>query len=207
LRRNPSILLDHDFLFSRPRSESAYGGNFYHQVFAARQELVQRWIQRTDGDRQAVHGFGTPREVLSLKGNNSLSAARRAFLRLLFDFIAAGSSKNHESAACASQNHVPHVLDLLPKEHVLRAAEPDSFRSKRTRLNRIARNVGIRPTPHLAERLRPAHEFSQVRDRPALGAGIVFSFPLITRPVVPSSEIQSPSLKTLPFTRISRLFR
>jgi hypothetical protein len=36
--------------------------------------------------------------------------------------------------------------------------------------------------------------------------GIVFNWPLITRPVVPSSEIQSPSLKVWPFTRISRFF-
>ncbi len=35
---------------------------------------------------------------------------------------------------------------------------------------------------------------------------IVFSLPLITRPVVPSSESQSPSLKVCPFTRISRFF-
>ena len=34
----------------------------------------------------------------------------------------------------------------------------------------------------------------------------MFSLPLMTRPVVPSSEIQSPALNTCPFTRISRGF-
>src|SRR5271157_5975300 len=37
-------------------------------------------------------------------------------------------------------------------------------------------------------------------------AGTVLSLPLITRPVLPSSEIQSPSFSVLPLTRISRAF-
>ena len=72
------------------------------------------------------------------------------------------------------------------------------------RLNRIARNVGIGANPDCAERLRPAHKLQQFGII-GLRRAVVFSLPLMTRPVVPSSEIQSPALNTCP-SHASRAF-
>ena len=62
---------------------------------------------------------------------------------------------------------------------------------------RIARNVGIGANAEVAaERVGPAHELHAAPDR-RVGGRWCSSLPLITRPVVPSSEIQSPSLNSL----------
>src|SRR5581483_8410065 len=85
------------------------------------------------------------------------------------------------------QNHRPHVRDsIFDEAHVFSAAQSNSFRTERARLNRVAKNISI--------------SVSSTFD------GIELSLPLMTRPVVPSSEIQSPSLNVFPFTCISRFF-
>ena len=62
------------------------------------------------------------------------------------------------------QNHRAHEVDaIFREEHVLGAAQADSFRSERTRLDGIARNVSIRANAHLPILFRPAHQLLQIR--------------------------------------------
>ena len=52
---------------------------------------------------------------------------------------------------------------------MLRAAEADALGAKRPCLDRIARNVGVRPHAQFAERLCPAHDLEEFR---IVGLGI-----------------------------------
>ena len=121
-----------------------------HQFFASRQELVQRRIQRADRNRQPVHRLEDAGKISALQRQQFLQRRAAVFL-------------------VVRQNHGAHVRNLLfAEEHVLGAAEPDAFRSERTRLNRIARNVRIGADLHRAMRIGPIHELLQFR---IVGAG------------------------------------
>ena len=118
-------------------------GDLDHQVFAARQELVQRRIEGADGDREAVHGAEDADEVVALHGQQL--AQRRAAVLLV-----------------VGQDHGAHVRQtVFGEEHVLGAAQSDAFGAERARLQGVARDVGVGANAHAAERLGPAHELQQ----------------------------------------------
>ena len=100
--------------------------------------------------------------------------------------------------ACAADS-------VLGEEHVLGAAQADAFGAERARLVASRGMSALARTPSLRNGSAQLMNFMQFRIV-GLGGHACSSLPLMTRPVVPSSEIQSPSLKTWPFTRISRVF-
>ena len=115
-----------------------------HQVFAPRQELVQRRIESADGDRESVHGAEDADEVGALHGQQLLQRGATVFL-------------------VAGENHGAHVRQaVFGEEHVLGAAESDAFGAERAGLQGVARNVGIGANTDAAERLGPAHELEQL---------------------------------------------
>ena len=119
---------------SRPSAERR---DIDHQVFAARQELVQRRIERADGDRESVHRAEDADEIVALHGQQFLQ--RRAAILFV-----------------VGQNHGAHVRNLLlAEEHVLGAAQADAFCAERARLDRIARNVSIGANSHACGTDRP----------------------------------------------------
>src|SRR5258708_7207322 len=106
----------------------------------AGQELMQRRIQQTDGNRQSVHGFEQAMEIFALH--------RQQFVEC---FATARLVVGHD--------HFAHVVEaVFGKEHVLSAAETHAFRSECAPLNCIARDVPIRSDAHAAARFPQGHE-------------------------------------------------
>ena len=99
---------------------------------------MQRRIERADRHRESVHRAEHADKICALHGQQLLQ--RSAAILLV-----------------VGENHGAHVRQLLlAEEHVLGAAEPDAFRAECTRLDRIARNVGIGAHLQFAERIGPA---------------------------------------------------
>ena len=106
---------------------------------------MQRRIQRPDRNRQTVHCLEDPGEIIALQGQKLLQRSPA----ILF-------------VVC--QNHRAHVRNFfLAEEHVLGAAQSDTFRSECSRLNGVARNIGIGAHFHRAIRIGPLHELLQLR--------------------------------------------
>src|SRR5580700_3279684 len=117
-----------------------------HQVFALRQELMQRRIERSNHDRESVHRLKKAREISPLHGKKFLeSLAPRLFI--------------------ASQNHRLHVRDtVFGEEHMLSAAEADAFGAEQTRGLRVAWNIGVGTHAELAsEFVGPMHQLAEIR--------------------------------------------
>ncbi len=120
-------------------------GNLDHQVFAPRQELVQRRIQRADRHREPVHRFEDARKIVALH--------RQQFLQ-----------RNPPVFFVVGQNHGLHVRDaVFGKEHMLGAAQADSLGSECPGLDGIARNIRVGANLQLAKRVGPLHEGLQFR--------------------------------------------
>ncbi len=118
-------------------------GDLDHQVFATRQELVQRRIEGADGDREAVHRAEDADKIVALIGQQF--AQRRAAVLLV-----------------VRQDHRAHVRQtVFGEEHVLGAAQSDAFGAEGPRLQSIAGNVGIGANTHAAEGLGPSHQLQQ----------------------------------------------
>src|ERR1019366_339491 len=118
--------------------------DFHHQVFAARQELVQRWIDGADGDRETIHGAKDADKIVALHGKQFAQCIAAVFFGI-------------------GENHGPHVRQaVLGEEHVLGAAQPNPFGAERARLKSVARNVRVGAHTHAAEGLGPAHELLQL---------------------------------------------
>ena len=128
----------------------------------------------------------TPMKSLRCRGSNFFSAARRSF-SLFARIIARMCGKRSSAKNMCSVRQSP-----MPSAPNARAWMASRGMSAFARTPRV-RNGSAQP-------MNLSSSGSS-----GLG-GSVFSWPLITRPVVPSSEIQSPSLNTWPLTRISRFF-
>ena len=110
------------------------------QVLQARQELVQRRVEEPDDHRQAGHRLEDAFEVAALNGQQ-LGELLLAVLR------------------CGGHDHRLHDRQsILLHEHVLGAAQADALRAVVTRLDRIARVVGVGPHLEPAELVRPAED-------------------------------------------------
>ena len=111
-----------------------------HQVFALRQELVQRRIDRADGDRLAVHGLEHAVEVAALQ-RQQLGQRGPAVLLVV------------------GEDHALHLLDAaLAEEHVLGAAQPDAAGAERVRQLGLVRLVGVGADAERADLVGPAEQ-------------------------------------------------
>ena len=161
-----------------------------HARLVVRQELVQRGIERPDGDRAAGHRLEDPVEVLALQ-RQQLGQRRAAVGLVLGD------------------DHLAHRADfILAEEHVLGAAQADALGAEGDRRRGLVGLVGVGAHAQLAGARRPSSSAWRRSGRPAPASGsrffsmrtrmtsdgVVSTRPWITSPAKPSIEIQSPSL-------------
>ena len=100
-------------------------GDFDHQIFALRQELVKRRIDRPDGDRRALHRLEHAVEI---------GALQRQQLEDRLLSIGHVVCKDH-----ALHDRQP----ILAEEHVLGPAQPDPAGAKRIRELGLIRQIGV----------------------------------------------------------------
>ena len=116
----------------------------HHQILALGQKLVQWRIERTDHYRKAVHFLEQSGEIRALHGQKLRQRLAPCLL-------------------VTRQNHGLHEWDaVLGEEHVLGAAQADTFSAEPPRGLGIARDVGIGAHPEFAAKLiGPPHECGQ----------------------------------------------
>src|SRR5581483_4712086 len=138
-----TVALGHFLLFFGAGVRQAC--NIDHSVFALRQELVKRRIERSDHDRKSVHGFKKPGEVFPLHGQKLFECVLSRF------FV-------------PRKDHRLHMRDaIFGEEHMLRTAEPNPLGAKQTSLVCIAWNISIRSNTEVAAKLiGPFHEYGEV---------------------------------------------
>ena len=111
-----------------------------HQLFALRQELVQRRIDGADRDRHAVHRLEDAVEVVALQRQQLVE-------RLAPVGFVVGED---------------HPLDdrnpPFAEEHVLGAAQPDAARAERVGELRLIRQVGVGADAQAAELVGPRQQ-------------------------------------------------
>ena len=129
----------------------------------------------------------TPAKSARCMGSSFLSAIRRSF-SLLARIMACMCGMRSSAKNMCSVRHSP--IPSAPKVRAWIASRG---------ISAFARTFSLRNGS--------AHFMKVCSSLSSGDGGKVFSWPLITRPVVPSSEIQSPALNTWPLTRISRLSR
>jgi len=88
------------------------------------------------------------------------------------------------------EDHRPHVRDAVSAKNMCSVRHRPIPSRRMCVLDGIARYIGNSAHSNLAERFGPFHQLC--RSASSDEASSVLSFPLITRPVVPSSEIQFP---------------
>ena len=87
---------------------------------------MQRRIQCSDSDREAIHRPEDAYEVVALHGQELLQRGTATLLII-------------------SKNHRPHVRNFfLSEEHMLGPAQANALCTERARLDRIAWDVGVR---------------------------------------------------------------
>src|SRR6516225_1967599 len=105
---------------------------------------MQWRIDGANRDRISIHSAEDANEVIALHGQQLLQCVAAVFL-------------------VVGENHRAHVRQsIFAEEHVLGAAQANTFRTKGTRLQCIAGNVGARSHPESTEGLGPAHNLLQL---------------------------------------------
>ena len=113
-------------------SRQALAGLLHAQLFDRRQELVERWIEQSNRDRQAVHRLEDLFEVDLLHATEFLERC------CLFGGI-------------LGQDHLAHDRQTIGgEEHVLRAAQADAFRTEAAGVGGVLAGVGVGAHAHLA---------------------------------------------------------
>ena len=114
--------------------------DLHHQLFALRQELVQRRIDGADRDRLAFHRLEHAVEVLALQRQQLVERGAAILLVLRED----------------------HALDdrdaALAEEHVLGAAEADAARAEGVGELGLIGQVGVRPHAEAPELVGPGEQ-------------------------------------------------
>ena len=126
----------------------------------------------------------TPTKSARCMGSSFFSAARRSF-SLLARIMARMCGRRSSAKNMCSVRHSP--MPSAPNARACRASRG---------MSALAR------TP--MRRKGSAQLMNLISSGSSGDAGTVLSWPLMTRPVVPSSEIQSPALSTLPCNAASR---
>ena len=107
-----------------------YGNaDFFSKLFLCgklmRHELVQRRVEQADCHSESVHCLEYAAEVVALH--------RQQFVK-----------SNAAAFGCARKNHLAHGFDAVAlKEHVFRAAKPDTFRAEFASHESVARRIGV----------------------------------------------------------------
>ena len=111
-------------------------GDLDHQVFALRQELVERRIDQADGHGRAVHRLEHAVEVVALERQQLVERGAA------IGFV-------------VRQNHPLHDRDAaFAEEHVLRAAQTDAARAEGVGQLRLIRQVRVGADAERAELVR-----------------------------------------------------
>ena len=111
-----------------------------HEIFALGQELVQRRIDRPDGDRRALHRLEDAVEVFALHRQQLVE--RRASIGFV-----------------VGQNHPLNDRNpALAEEHVLRPAEADTASAKRVRGVGLVGLIGVGANTKAAELVGPLQQ-------------------------------------------------
>ena len=156
------------------------GGLLHQQLLDRRQELVQRRVEQADGDRQAVHGVEDLEEV-GLLGGPQLARARppprRACRRGSSPARSAGGPRRGTCARCGTGR--------CPRRR---------SRGRPWRRRRCRRWPARRACPSGCG--RPSR--GSRRTPPGGSASASAMAPSTTSPVVPSSEMVSPSATVTP---------
>ena len=119
-------------------------GDLYDVLFLGGQELVERGIQETDGNRTAFHDLVQSLEVTLLIGQD-LGQSSLTGLNVL------------------GNDHLAHSLDTLAlEEHVLGTAQADALCTEVAGLLGVTRGVSVGVNLQLTELVRPAHEAAEV---------------------------------------------
>ena len=117
--------------------------DLHHQLFALRQELVQRRIDGADRDRLAVHRLEDAVEVVALH-RQQLGERRPAILLVV------------------GEDHPLHDRNApLAEEHVLGAAQADAARAEGIRELRLVGLVGVGADAHSAVLVRPRQDLHE----------------------------------------------
>ena len=118
-------------------------GDLHHQVFALRQELVQRRIDRADGDRLSLHRLEHAVEVGALH-------RQQLEHRLL------------PIGHVVGQDHALHDRQaILAEEHVLGAAQPDAARAERVRQLGLIGKIRVRADAQAADLVGPLQQLAE----------------------------------------------
>ena len=136
---------------------------------------MQRRVEQADGDRQAVHGLEDLHEV------GLLGHPQRLEGRLLL-----GRRVGQDHPADDGQ-------PVLGQEHVLGPAQADPLGPEAAGVGGVGPVVGVGPHPEVAgpDLVGPAEDGVELRA--ASRPGSPATWPSTTVPLVPSTEIQSPS--------------
>src|SRR5215831_8054647 len=155
---DPVVLVLHHELFLLLGAVARQKSDIDHEFFTAGEELVQRWVQGTDRDRESVHRLENASKIFALQWQKLLEGSAATLL-----------------VVC--QNHLAHGTDFsFSEEHVLRAAEPDALGSECTGLVGIAGNISVGADFHFAVRVGPGHELLQFRIVGIRRDGVQLSF-------------------------------
>ena len=112
--------------------------------FLCGNEFMKRRIQETDGNRVVLHHLIDALEITLLERNQLIQSLFSRFT---------GSGKDHFA----------DLRDTIGiKEHMLRTAEPDSFRTQLKGIGSVLRRVRIGTYLQHAERIRPIHNTAEI---------------------------------------------
>ena len=111
----------------------------HQQLLDVGEELVERRVEETDGDRQAVHRFEDALEVAALQ-----------LLELFERGVLLGFGVGEDEPL--------HEREAVAEEHVLGAAEADALGAELARHVRVVRQVGVGAHLHAAELVGPPED-------------------------------------------------
>src|SRR5262245_4274608 len=133
-------------LRTEPFSRDTEFGSKVRDLFVSmREELMQRWVEQTNCDRQSGHRPQNTDKIALLHGDNLTECANTA-------------------GGVFGENHLTHGVDTISlEEHMLGATQADAFSPKRACDRGIVRRVGICAHPQPTETIRPAHECFELR--------------------------------------------
>ena len=140
-------------------------GELFNVLRVGRDELVQGRVQKTNGNRTALHSLVDGLKVALL---DRLEFGKRLFalLRGLGD------------------DHFAHRLDAVSfKEHMLSTAQTDALRAESEGLRSVVRGVGVRAHVEDAELIRPVHDAVEVAGDGSRGGLDLFAVDVAGRAV------------------------
>ena len=129
----------------QPHRGQLHGAGQRRHLFACvGQEFVERGVEQADGDGIGRHRFEQPLKIRAL---------HRQQLR----------QRTAATGLVRSDDHLSHRGDAIAlEEHVLGAAQPDSFGAERAAPLRVRRRIGVGAHPQPAALVRPGHELGVV---------------------------------------------